>query len=150
MPLLTYNLDQLYSYSFALNPNWSTTYATQPEILAYIKKVASTVQPHISVRQEAISATWSKNILFGPSSSSTMKLTSHSSSNRESSSPLSVFSTCRKVLVALTASSISRERFSIAQSGITPLVFAIKILWSLGMEPLRISSCHFCWRRVMS
>lgn len=27
----------LYSYSFELNPNWSRTYSTQPEILAYIK-----------------------------------------------------------------------------------------------------------------
>ncbi len=30
----------LYSYSFALNPRWSKTYANQPEILAYLEKVA--------------------------------------------------------------------------------------------------------------
>src|SRR3954471_11462614 len=29
----------LYSYSFALNPDWGRTYATQPEIEAYIKRV---------------------------------------------------------------------------------------------------------------
>ncbi|HEY6575119.1 MAG TPA: NAD(P)/FAD-dependent oxidoreductase, partial [Mycobacterium sp.] len=31
----------LYSFSFALNPSWSKTYADQPEILAYLEKVAS-------------------------------------------------------------------------------------------------------------
>jgi cyclohexanone monooxygenase len=29
-----------YSYSFALNPRWSKTYANQPEILAYLERVA--------------------------------------------------------------------------------------------------------------
>src|SRR3954452_7534970 len=31
-----------YSYSFALNPRWSKTYANQPEILAYLEGVART------------------------------------------------------------------------------------------------------------
>ena len=31
----------LYSYSFALNPRWSKTYANQPEILAYLEQVAA-------------------------------------------------------------------------------------------------------------
>jgi cation diffusion facilitator CzcD-associated flavoprotein CzcO len=31
---------QLYSYSFALNPDWSKVYSPQPEILEYIRKVA--------------------------------------------------------------------------------------------------------------
>jgi cation diffusion facilitator CzcD-associated flavoprotein CzcO len=31
----------LYSYSFAFNPRWSKTYANQPEILAYLEKVAA-------------------------------------------------------------------------------------------------------------
>lgn len=30
-----------YSYSFALNPRWSKTYADQPEILAYLEEVAA-------------------------------------------------------------------------------------------------------------
>lgn len=30
-----------YSFSFALNPRWSKTFAAQPEILAYLEKVAS-------------------------------------------------------------------------------------------------------------
>ena len=29
-----------YSFSFALNPRWSKTYANQPEILAYLERVA--------------------------------------------------------------------------------------------------------------
>ncbi|QIK66185.1 NAD(P)/FAD-dependent oxidoreductase [Nocardioides sp. HDW12B] len=31
---------QLYSYSFALNPDWSSSFSPQPEIQAYIQKVA--------------------------------------------------------------------------------------------------------------
>ncbi|MGZ4516165.1 MAG: NAD(P)-binding protein, partial [Mycobacterium sp.] len=31
----------LYSYSFAPNPRWSKTYATQPEMLAYLETVAA-------------------------------------------------------------------------------------------------------------
>ena len=31
---------QLYSFSFALNPDWSSSYSPQPEIQAYLKKVA--------------------------------------------------------------------------------------------------------------
>ncbi|MCE9631853.1 MAG: NAD(P)/FAD-dependent oxidoreductase [Planctomycetia bacterium] len=31
----------LYSYSFDQNPDWSRTYATQPEILAYLRRVAA-------------------------------------------------------------------------------------------------------------
>ena len=30
----------LYSFSFALNPRWSKTFANQPEILAYLERVA--------------------------------------------------------------------------------------------------------------
>src|SRR5689334_21974707 len=32
---------QLYSYSFAPNPDWSRSFSPQPEIQAYIRKVAS-------------------------------------------------------------------------------------------------------------
>ncbi|SPM33116.1 Predicted flavoprotein CzcO associated with the cation diffusion facilitator CzcD [Mycobacterium rhizamassiliense] len=45
----------LYSYSFALNPRWSKTYANQPEILAYLEKVAADhglgerLRPHTAV-----------------------------------------------------------------------------------------------------
>src|SRR5699024_1867017 len=31
---------QLYSYSFALNPTWSRSFSPQPEIQAYIQRVA--------------------------------------------------------------------------------------------------------------
>lgn len=33
---------RLYSYSFAPNPDWTRVYAHQPEILAYVKRVADT------------------------------------------------------------------------------------------------------------
>ncbi|KAF3210387.1 hypothetical protein TWF106_010683 [Orbilia oligospora] len=51
---------QLYSFSFALNPDWSTTYATQGEILAYIQRVAREfgVYDHTNFRQECVSAVW--------------------------------------------------------------------------------------------
>ena len=32
----------LYSFSFAQNPHWTRTYARQPEILAYLRRVAAT------------------------------------------------------------------------------------------------------------
>ena len=35
---------QLYSYSFAPNPDWSTSFSPQPEIQAYIKRVAERVR----------------------------------------------------------------------------------------------------------
>jgi len=43
-----------YSYSFALNPDWSAYYATGPEILAYFRKVATErgVLPYIRYRSE--------------------------------------------------------------------------------------------------
>lgn len=49
---------KLYSYSFAPNPDWSTTYASQPEILAYIKRVAQNLQSGIHLHQECVSAQW--------------------------------------------------------------------------------------------
>ncbi|KAH8787185.1 hypothetical protein BGZ57DRAFT_755595, partial [Hyaloscypha finlandica] len=45
-------------YSFAPNPEWSTTYASQPEILAYIGCVAHTIQSRIHLNQECVSAQW--------------------------------------------------------------------------------------------
>jgi cation diffusion facilitator CzcD-associated flavoprotein CzcO len=43
-----------YSYSFALNPQWSSYYATGPEIHAYFRKVATSsgVLPHIRYASE--------------------------------------------------------------------------------------------------
>ena len=37
----------LYSYSFAMNPDWSSTFSGQPEILAYIKGVAEIGRAHV-------------------------------------------------------------------------------------------------------
>jgi cation diffusion facilitator CzcD-associated flavoprotein CzcO len=50
----------LYSYSFAPNPNWSSTFSPQPEILAYLRHVATRfgVLPHVRFDTELESASW--------------------------------------------------------------------------------------------
>lgn len=51
---------QLYSYSFAPNPDWSRTYGRQPEILAYLRRVATDhdVVRHIRFGAEVLDARW--------------------------------------------------------------------------------------------
>ncbi|NWG46676.1 MAG: NAD(P)/FAD-dependent oxidoreductase [Alphaproteobacteria bacterium] len=48
----------LYSFSFAPNPDWSHVYASQPEILAYIRAVAGEyrIGPHIRFNTPLVSA----------------------------------------------------------------------------------------------
>ena len=50
----------LYSFSFALNPDWSRTYSTQPEIWKYLRDCADRygVPPHIRFGHEVLSAAW--------------------------------------------------------------------------------------------
>src|SRR4029077_14999090 len=50
-----------YSYSFALNPRWSKTFADQPEILAYIEKVAADhdLAEHLVRRTRITTLRWS-------------------------------------------------------------------------------------------
>ena len=50
-----------YSYSFALNPRWSKTFADQPEILAYIEKVAADhgLAEHLVPRTRVTTLRWS-------------------------------------------------------------------------------------------
>jgi cation diffusion facilitator CzcD-associated flavoprotein CzcO len=50
----------LYSFSFAPNPNWSSTFSPQPEILAYLRGVAERfgVRPHVRFQTELESARW--------------------------------------------------------------------------------------------
>jgi cation diffusion facilitator CzcD-associated flavoprotein CzcO len=50
----------LYCYSFAPNPRWSKTYADQPEILAYLRKVADDfgVRPHVRTGTTISEARW--------------------------------------------------------------------------------------------
>jgi cation diffusion facilitator CzcD-associated flavoprotein CzcO len=50
----------LYSFSFAPNPNWSSTFSPQPEILDYLRGVADRfgVRPHIRFETEMESAEW--------------------------------------------------------------------------------------------
>lgn len=54
---------QLYSYSFAPNPNWSHTYAPQPEILQYLRSVASAhdVTRQIRYSTEVLDARWDES-----------------------------------------------------------------------------------------
>ena len=50
-----------YSYSFALNPRWSKTYANQPEILAYLEQVAGAngLTGHLVADTEIRELSWS-------------------------------------------------------------------------------------------
>jgi cation diffusion facilitator CzcD-associated flavoprotein CzcO len=50
----------LYSLSFAPNPYWSSTFSPQPEIQAYLRRVAGEhgIAPHIRYRHEVRSARW--------------------------------------------------------------------------------------------
>jgi cation diffusion facilitator CzcD-associated flavoprotein CzcO len=50
----------LYSFSFALNPDWRRTYAPQPDIEAYLRKVADDhgLRPHIRTNCAVTGATW--------------------------------------------------------------------------------------------
>ena len=50
----------LYSFSFAPNPSWSSTFSPQPEILGYLRDVAARfgVRPHIRFGTELESAAW--------------------------------------------------------------------------------------------
>ncbi len=50
----------VYSFSFELNPNWTQSYATQPEIYAYLRRVADHygLHRHIRYGHEVIDAGW--------------------------------------------------------------------------------------------
>ena len=47
---------QLYSFSFARNPDWSSSYSPQPEIQAYLKKVAGQVRDPRPLRVRHVGA----------------------------------------------------------------------------------------------
>ena len=51
---------QLYSYSFAPNPHWTRTYARQPEILAYLRRVAAErgIDKKIAFDTQVIDLAW--------------------------------------------------------------------------------------------
>ncbi len=52
----------LYSYSFALKPDWSKTYADQPEILQYFEDCADRfgIRPHLRVHTRITAARWDR------------------------------------------------------------------------------------------
>src|SRR4051794_1427380 len=50
----------LYSFSFALNPEWTNTYSPQPEIWAYLRRTAEHfgVLPHVRLDTPVLDASW--------------------------------------------------------------------------------------------
>ncbi len=50
----------LYSFSFALNPNWSRAYSPQPEIQSYLQRCTDdfNLRPHIYLRADVLEARW--------------------------------------------------------------------------------------------
>src|SRR5215218_593362 len=50
----------VYSFSFAPNPEWSSTFSPQPEIQDYLRRVADDegLRPHIRFGTELIEAAW--------------------------------------------------------------------------------------------
>jgi cation diffusion facilitator CzcD-associated flavoprotein CzcO len=50
----------LYSFSFAPNPEWSSTFSPQPEILSYLRRCAEQhgVMPHVRLDHELLAAEW--------------------------------------------------------------------------------------------
>jgi cation diffusion facilitator CzcD-associated flavoprotein CzcO len=48
----------LYSFSFAPNADWTRTYSRQPEIRAYLNRVAEEVRSHIHLGREVTGAQW--------------------------------------------------------------------------------------------
>lgn len=50
----------LYSFSFALNPEWTHSFSRQPEILAYLEGIADRyhLRPHLRFRCEVTEARW--------------------------------------------------------------------------------------------
>jgi cation diffusion facilitator CzcD-associated flavoprotein CzcO len=53
----------LYSFSFAPNPEWSSTFSPQPEILDYLRGCADRfgVTPHVRLGTELVGADWDSN-----------------------------------------------------------------------------------------
>jgi cation diffusion facilitator CzcD-associated flavoprotein CzcO len=51
---------QVYSFSFAPNPNWTRSFSPQPEIYAYLQKTAKDygVEPHLRYGAEVLAADW--------------------------------------------------------------------------------------------
>src|ERR687894_1907076 len=48
----------LYSFSFAPNPDWTRTFARQPEIRAYLERVSEAVKDKLKLRCEVERAQW--------------------------------------------------------------------------------------------
>lgn len=53
-------MSHLYSFSWALNPGWTTRYARQPEILDYIRRTVTEfgIEPHLRLSTNVEAMTW--------------------------------------------------------------------------------------------
>jgi cation diffusion facilitator CzcD-associated flavoprotein CzcO len=53
----------LYSFSFAPNPRWTSTFSGQPEIWAYLRECADRygIRPHIRFGEEVLEAVWDED-----------------------------------------------------------------------------------------
>jgi cation diffusion facilitator CzcD-associated flavoprotein CzcO len=54
----------LYSFSFAPNPHWKSTFGTQTELLAYLRETATRfgVRPHLRFGHELLDAAWDNDL----------------------------------------------------------------------------------------
>jgi cyclohexanone monooxygenase len=54
----------LYSYSFEMKPDWTKTYAGQPEILQYFEGCADRygIRPHLRAHTAIVAATWNEDL----------------------------------------------------------------------------------------
>jgi cation diffusion facilitator CzcD-associated flavoprotein CzcO len=54
---------EIYSYSFALKPDWSRRFGTQPEIQTYLREVVADhgLEPHLRLGREAVGSTWDED-----------------------------------------------------------------------------------------
>jgi cation diffusion facilitator CzcD-associated flavoprotein CzcO len=67
----------LYSFSFAMNPGWSRSFAGQPEIFDYLSRVTDRygIRPHIQFGTELLDARWDESALRWRISTSRDELT---------------------------------------------------------------------------
>src|SRR3954453_10714963 len=70
----------LYSFGFAPNPDWSSTFSPQPEIYAYIRRVAEEqgLLPHVRFGVEVEEAVWDADAQHWTLTTRAVEMTAHS------------------------------------------------------------------------
>lgn len=104
----------LYSYSFALNPEWTRSFSTQPEIQKYIQSVADKYK----VRDKHLFGCDVQSAHWNESTTRWEVTTTKGTSSRRSSSPRSARCASRPSLTS-KASKASRARSSTPPAGTT-------------------------------